>query len=101
VGQSLDYGLIGDPDGVMTTAGVYYPDGGVAFLLREFFPHDATVYAFRACYRNQNPIRFQIWRPTTNNSYRFIAEVVRYFESGDILPALETVRAIRPMYMRQ
>ena len=94
----LEYELIGVADGT-TIAGVDY--AGVAFLLREPFDRQATIYAFRACYRNLSPMRFQIWRPTQcgsgtdQNCYRLITEVVHQSESETTsLPALETVSMI-------
>jgi len=91
-GQGVSYGFIGNADGT-TTAGVNYP--GVAFLLRQPFPRLATVFAFKASYRNLHPVRFQIWRPsstTPGNSYQLITEVVHQSElEPGTLPALERV----------
>ena len=85
--------MVGDAEDT-SMAGLQYPDGGVAFLLREQFQQNGVVYAFRACYRNLNPVRFQIWRPQSAGStaYRLVTEVVhRYTSVAESLPALETV----------
>jgi len=71
------YGQVGDADGT-SRAGVDYP--GVTFLIGKPFERSVTVFGFKAAYRNLNPIRFQIWRPTQsttapNNSYHLVAEV--------------------------
>jgi len=88
---SLSYEMVGDADRT-TRAGANY--AGVAFLLRDEFKRDSVVFAFKGCYRNLNPARFQIWRPTQpeSQSYRLITEVVHRSESEQRnLPALETV----------
>jgi len=95
VGQNLNYGVIGEADRT-TTAGANY--AGVAFLLREPFKVNATVFAFRVCYRNPNAVRLQIWRPTAaaDNSYRLIGEVIHKSESKpESLPTLEEVSLMR------
>jgi len=94
-GQSLSYGQVGAADRT-TSAGANY--AGVAFLLREEFRLDATVFAFKVCYRNPTPLRLQIWRPaqSANNTYRLIAEVIHKSESEvDSLPELEEVSSTR------
>ena len=88
----LKLNLIGDVDvDIKTSAGVDY--AGIAFLLRDRFHYDsATIYAFKACFRNRNPVRFQIWRPTGGASYHFIAEIAHTTVlENNTLPGIDTV----------
>jgi len=101
--DGLTYGHIGQADAT-THAGVDYP--GVAFLLRTPFDGTATVFAFRACYRNLSPARFQLWRPTSgatssDNRYQLITEVIHRSESElRQLPTIETVSLLQLCHLR-
>ena len=95
--QGLEYGSIGSAGGT-TTAGADY--AGVSFLLQQEFTQSATIFAFRVCYRNQHPIRLQVWRPApaANNSYSLVSEAIHKSESReDRLPALEEVSLRRDL----
>ena len=49
-----------------SSSGVDVP--GATFLINDIVQADGVLFAFRAYFRSDKPVRFQIWRPTSDGS---------------------------------
>ncbi len=59
-----------------SNAGVDVP--GATFILNDQILTSGTVYAFRAFFRSESPVNFQIWRPdnSTNSTDKVPMELI-------------------------
>ena len=60
---------------------------GVTMIMNDLIATDGVVFAYSAYFRSEKPVRFQIWRPVSNETREF-----RLVGETRVIPSLKNGR---------